>query len=212
VIESLVDPDKYLFEEKLDIDKARADLAKILIQNNLKLQVQKSGQARVISTDTTFISSDPESIRKSDKVITFSPAVFQIPEKEVNPKLVAVMMPFNAGFFGTFAAIKRVADYMSLECLKADDIWENSTFMQDIFDLIYTARIVVVDFTGRNPNVLYETGIAHTLGKTVIPISQSLDDIPSDLKHHRALKYLANEEGFRDLSNELYRRIKTLLK
>jgi len=58
---------------------------------------------------------------------------------------------------------------------------------------------------------MYETGIAHTLGKTVIPITQSLDDIPSDLGHHRALKYLPNDEGYRTLSNELYKRIKTIL-
>lgn len=50
---------------------------------------------------------------------------------------------------------------------------------------------------------MYETGIAHTLGKIVIPITQSFNDIPSDLGHHRALKYLANDEGYRNLSNEL---------
>lgn len=99
-----------------------------------------------------------------------------------------------------------------LECLRADDIWDNSTFMQDIFDLIFCAKVIVVDFTGRNPNVMYETGIAHTLGKTVIPITQSLDDIPSDLGHHRALKYLPNEQGYRDLSNELYKRLKVIYK
>ena len=100
---------------------------------------------------------------------------------------------------------------MSLECLRADDIWDNSTFIQDIFDLIFCSKVVVVDFTGKNPNVMYETGIAHTLGKTVIPITQSIDDIPSDLGHHRALKYHPNEEGLRDLSNELYKRLKVSL-
>ena len=132
-------------------------------------------------------------------MITFKPTVFNIPNKPQNDKLISVMMPFNAAFAGTYDAVKRVADHMGLECLRADDIWDNSTFMQDIFDLILCAKVVVVDFTGRNPNVMYETGIAHTLGKTVIPITQSLDDIPSDLGHHRALKYLPNEQGYKDL-------------
>jgi hypothetical protein len=121
------------------------------------------------------------------------------------------MMPFNPAFRGTFEAIKKVTEHMNLECLRADDIWENSTFIQDIFDLIYCARIIIVDFSERNPNVMYETGIAHTLGKTVIPIAQSLNDVPSDLGHHRVLKYLPNDEGYRNLSNELYKRIKTIL-
>lgn len=80
-------------------------------------------------------------------------------------------------------------------CFKT--VWDNTTFIQDIFDVIYCAEVVVVDFTGRNPNVMYETGIAHTLGKNVIPITQSIDDIPSDLGHHRALKYLPNEQGYK---------------
>ena len=121
------------------------------------------------------------------------------------------MMPFNTEFNDTYEAIKKVTDHMSLECLRADDIWDNSTFMQDIFDLIYCAKIIVVDFTGRNPNVLYETGIAHTLGKTVIPITQSLDDIPSDLGHHRALKYLPNNQGYQNLSTELNKRIRGII-
>jgi hypothetical protein len=62
---------------------------------------------------------------------------------------------------------------------------------------------VVVDFTGRNPNVMYETGIAHTLGKHVVPISQSVGDVPFDMSHHRVLKYLPNKEGFEVLRNKL---------
>ena len=71
------------------------------------------------------------------------------------------MMPFNPVFSGTYGAVKDVARIMGLECLRADDIWKNSTFIQDIFDLIFCAKVIVVDFTGRNPNVMYETGIAH---------------------------------------------------
>ncbi|MCT7486360.1 hypothetical protein N5T98_04880 [Aliarcobacter cryaerophilus] len=63
-------------------------------------------------------------------------------------------------------------------CKRADDIWEDHTFIQDIFSLIYKSKIVIVDFTGKNPNVMYETGIAHTLGKIVI---QNL----ADIQHHR---------------------------
>src|ERR1035441_10621327 len=55
-----------------------------------------------------------------------------------------------------------------------------------VFNLVFRAGVVLVNFTGKNPNVMYETGIAHTLGKIVIPISQSLDDVPFDMKHHRS--------------------------
>jgi hypothetical protein len=107
--------------------------------------------------------------------------------------------------------LKEACTANSVFSYRADDIWTNSEIMQDIFDLIFSSRLVIVDYTGRNPNVLYETGIAHTLGKTVIPITQSLDDIRFDLKPHRALKYLPNAQGLQELTSGLSKRIKTIL-
>jgi hypothetical protein len=143
------------------------------------------------------------------KMITFSPQVFEIPTKPQNEKLVTVMLPFKLQ--PSFTAVKNACDKLGLDCKKADDIWENATFIQDIFELIFTSKVVLADFTGKNPNVFYEVGIAHTLGKTVIPITQSFDDVPSDLGHHRALKYLPNEQGYSELTAELMQRLETLI-
>lgn len=79
-----------------------------------------------------------------------------------------------------------------------------------MFSLIFKSYIVVCDFTGKNPNVFYEAGIAHTLGKHVIPITQSENDVPFDLKHHRYAKYLHNGEGLEKLKGELVSRFRTL--
>ena len=210
VVEYLLHPDHFLFDPKLDRSKALEAVKACLKSANLTIVERPNGLARVCPLNGEFISTAYET-PPTERLLTFKPEIFKVPEKPQNPKLISVMMPFNAAFRGTYEAIKRVADHMSLECLRADDIWDNATFMQDIFDLIFCARVVVVDFTGRNPNVMYETGIAHTLGKTVIPITQSIDDIPSDLGHHRALKYLPNEEGYRNLSNDLYKRLKGIV-
>lgn len=148
--------------------------------------------------DSIYISAKP-----AERRITFSPYVFQVPDAYVELDLVAVMMPFAMEFGDFYAAIKRATSECSLRCLRADDIWEESTIVQDIFNLIFRAQVVVVDFSGKNPNVMYETGIAHTLGKHVVPISQALDDVPFDMRHHRVLKYLPNAEGLAKLSSGL---------
>tara|TARA_R110001606_G_scaffold335415_3_gene483372 strand:- start:3340 stop:4170 length:831 start_codon:yes stop_codon:yes gene_type:complete len=211
VIEYLLHPDHFLFDDNVDRDKALEAITSSLKTNDLTISVQANGTVWLLPANGEFVSTSFEEI-PTERVITFKPSVFQVPAKKLNEKLISVMMPFNAGFNGTYSAVTRVADYMSLECKRADDIWDNSTFIQDIFDLIFCSKVVVVDFTGKNPNVMYETGIAHTLGKTVIPITQSLDDIPSDLGHHRALKYYPNEEGLRNLSNDLYKRLQFIYK
>jgi len=151
-----------------------------------------------LAGDTHYISA-----KHSERVITFAPNVFHIPDGEVESELVAVMMPFASNFRSIFDSIKAACSDCGLRCLRADDIWEDATIMQDVFSLIFRAQVVVVDFTGKNPNVMYETGIAHTLGKHVVPISQSLADLPSDMGHHRVLQYLANGEGLKALRKGL---------
>ena len=70
---------------------------------------------------------------------------------------------------------------------------------------------VVCDCSGRNPNVFYEAGIAHTLGREVILITQSEHDIPFDLRHLRHVRYLNNGEGLAALSGALQARMQTIV-
>ena len=80
-----------------------------------------------------------------------------IPNKPQNEKLVSAMFPFS--FSSTYEAIKATCEKLGLDCLKGDNIWVNSTFIQDIFEIIYTSKVVIADFAGKNPNVFYEVGI-----------------------------------------------------
>lgn len=111
------------------------------------------------------------------------PRVFTLydPEK-VEPGLASAMMPFAKVFDEVFAALKEAAKEAGLRCRRADDIWENPAVIQDVVSLIDRSRVVICDCSGRNPNVFYETGIAHTLGREVILITQSSEDIPFDLR------------------------------
>ncbi len=155
-------------------------------------------------------SSDIQDASVSMKKILVQPEIFKIPDASIDGSQVAVMMPFASEFNGTYEAIKRACVSVGLKPLRADDIWSNSAFMQDIFEIIYCSRVIIVDFSKRNPNVMYETGIAHTLGRYVVPITRSIDDVPSDLQHHRALVYLPNEEGLQALTQGLTVRLSTI--
>ena len=156
--------------------------------------------------ESTYASSTP-----SERRITFAPSVFKVPDLPLRDDLVAVMMPFSRDFRLVHDAIRSACQQAHLDCLRADDIWDDTTFIQDVFNLIFQARIVVCDFSGRNPNVMYETGIAHTLGKAVVPIAQHIGDIPSDLQHHRCCLYLDNSQGLQGLTKELRSRLETLV-
>lgn len=138
------------------------------------------------------------------------PTVFKIPDEVQDPNLVSVMMPFSPQFAKVYDSIKSAAHAAGLNCMRADDIWQDSVLIQDIFSLIVRSRIVVCDFSDKNPNVFYEAGIAHTLGKHVVPITQNGGDVPADLRHHRYLQYLNNGEGLLALEKQLATRLASI--
>jgi hypothetical protein len=130
----------------------------------------------------------------------------------VDPNLASVMMPFDPTFNDVFRAIKRTAKKIAgLNCLRADDIWDDPAVIQDVFSLIYRSILVICDCTGRNSNVFYEAGIAHTLGREVILITQSKEDVPFDLRHLRFVQYVNDSKGRAALSKKLERKIQDVL-
>jgi hypothetical protein len=140
------------------------------------------------------------------------PNIFQIAEHEsIEQQLVSVMMPFDAGFDNVYGAIQQAAGNCGLVSRRADEIWEAPGIIQDVVNLIDRARIVICDCTNRNPNVFYEAGIAHTLGREVIIITQSRNDIPFDLRHLRNIQYLNNGEGLGTLTQALQSRMQTII-
>lgn len=181
-------------------------LRKMIGSNDENLAVVKD----YIEKTCTYHGEDVSSEQAHGKKIIFSPSIFEIPNEQVDFNLVSVMMPFQAELNNVYETIKTAAQKAGFTCKRASDIWDHSTVIQDIFSLIFQSYIVVCDFTGKNPNVFYEAGIAHTLGKHVIPITQAEQDIPFDLKHHRYAKYLNNSEGLQVLEKELLSRLKTL--
>lgn len=140
------------------------------------------------------------------------PSVFNITEHErIEPMLLSAMMPFDAPFTPVYETLRQTAEVVGLRCRRADDIWENPAIIQDIVSLIDRSRVVICDCTNRNPNVFYEIGIAHTLGREVFLITQNASDIPFDLRHLRYVAYLNNAEGRQVLGQTLQRRLEAIV-
>lgn len=138
------------------------------------------------------------------------PVVFELEAAQRNsPNLLSAMMPF-AGFGPVWDAIQRAATANGMESGRADNRWDYPEIIQDVVALIDQAAIVICDCTGKNPNVFYEMGIAHTLGKEVIIITQNPADIPFDIAHLRHIRYFGNDQGVGQLELDLAARIRTL--
>jgi hypothetical protein len=102
-----------------------------------------------------------------------------------------VMMPFVEPLGGYYATVYQPAvDKAKLKAVRADaEIYGTGKIIDQIWSGIHSARVLVAELTGRNPNVLYELGLAHALRKPVVLVSSNKDDVPFDVRHVRVIYY-----------------------
>lgn len=130
--------------------------------------------------------------------------------QKTQPKpFVFVLMPFSREFDDIYRlGIKPACSNAGAYAERVDEQVFQDSILQRIYNQIAKADLVIADMSGKNANVFYETGYAHALGKSVVLLAQSADDIPFDLKHYPHVIY-----GGRivDLLPELEKRVRYLL-
>jgi hypothetical protein len=105
-----------------------------------------------------------------------------------------VVMPFEPLFNSEYEkVIKPAIEFAGLRCLRGDEIYTRQAIVDDIWHSIRTARIVIAELSGRNPNVLYEIGLAHAIGKPIVLLTRDERDMPFDLRALRYVFYDLNE-------------------
>jgi hypothetical protein len=76
------------------------------------------------------------------------------------------------------------------ECKLSVDNAAPGEIMNQVWQDIRRSEVVVADLTDKNPNVFYEMGLAHALGKTTIIIKQKdTPPVPFDLRNYRYFEY-----------------------
>lgn len=120
-----------------------------------------------------------------------------------------VLMPFARSFDSVYGAVSDACQSpdLLLACSRADDFYSPGHIMEDIMMGIASADFIVADLTGKNPNVFYELGIAHSCkeASSVVIITQTLEDVPFDLRHMRCIVYRDDPGSLRALRGDLER-------
>lgn len=130
--------------------------------------------------------------------------VFERRDFEPDSKLCFVLMPFTEPW--SHRIYKKILTPILTECelnpMRADNLY-GQRIMEDIWISVNSAFVVLADVTGRNANVFYELGIAHTVGAKVILLTQEDGDVPFDIKPYRYIKYADNHDGYETLHEML---------
>ncbi len=168
------------------------------------------------ATASTFVESEYQRMVKMTSLVQINP-LFGPASYTLNPNLVFVLMPFTEELTRIYdTIIKPLIEGVTfgMVCRRADDYKTNKAVIQDIWQGICEARIVIADLTTLNPNVMYELGMAHTVGKETILIYLKKRDkiqFPFDLAHIRRIEYVDSATGGKMLENDLIETIRSIL-
>ena len=86
-------------------------------------------------------------------------------------------------------AIEPIISEIGYEPVRVDDISGPGLILNDIWKQITEASVVIAEISEKNPNVYYELGAAHALGKPTILLAAKGTSLPFDVGPHRCIFY-----------------------
>jgi len=123
---------------------------------------------------------------------TFPPRdwLFQFPLAERHgTRELFLAMPFSKEFDVVRTVMEHAAASEGFAAKRGDEEQQAGIIMNQVWDYIRHADAIVADVTGRNPNVLYEVGMAHALGKPVVLLLREDEPAPFDITAARRITY-----------------------
>ena len=123
--------------------------------------------------------------------------IYRKKDYNYKPKQVFVAMPFNKScdqmYYQVWAPICNEFDYVACRADQPNEKHVNEPIINRIKRLVVESSILFADISGANPNVLYEVGIAHTIGRRVILFCDSQQtqarDLPFDIRSYEHIFY-----------------------
>jgi Nucleoside 2-deoxyribosyltransferase len=192
---------------------ATGQLENLKENRDYELQVVLSGQElRVLVDEVPVIQhllSQPLEGRQVGLIAAGNQTVsfFNFAVKSDRPRAFVVMQ--FAEPYDTFyrEVIQNQAEAAGFEVLRIDEKAGPGVIFQDIQKEIEQAEVVIAEITPANPNVFYELGYAHALGKPTILLAQRNAALPFDIRSFRVVFYNDTIGGKSEVERNLRRHL-----
>ncbi len=101
-----------------------------------------------------------------------------------------IAMPFSEPYNEVYRdAIRPIVDEIGYDPFRVDEAAGPGIILNDIWNRITEASVVLAEISEPNPNVYYEIGVAHALKKPTVLLAQRGTKLPFDVGPHRCIFY-----------------------
>jgi hypothetical protein len=112
-------------------------------------------------------------------------------EVQVDRARVFCVMPFSEAWSDTVwtSCIEVAVRGAQLTPRRGDTTLRTGSLIKNVWNQILESGCVVADLSAPNPNVYYELGMAHALGRDTIVLVQTGTNLPADIKGAHYVEY-----------------------
>lgn len=129
--------------------------------------------------------------------------VFSGKNFQVNQASALIAMPMEAYWSETlWVHIQQVLKSIGWDSIRSKPLYSKEV-LEDNWSNLNEVELIIADLTYKHPDVFYKVGIAHTLGKKVILITQHARDLPGDFRRFPHVVYDNNIHGLQRLADRI---------
>src|SRR5262245_5660373 len=123
----------------------------------------------------------------------------------MNKPLCTVLIPFDGAGQKRFAALEQIAADLGFQTMRVAQYYSSGMILEEIVRSICDAHLIIADLSRANPNVCYELGIAHALGKRVFLVAEDPQSCRIGFGALGLSRFEDSEQGRSCLRDELRR-------
>lgn len=164
-----------------------AELAIDLTGGTKPMSIGAQNAAKSLDIPAFYLSVDYNIDTKQPMPGTES--LVEMRQSHTDKNLVFVIMPFSREFDVVYECIKDSVKEAQLRCVRVDQEIFSGGIMERVRENIYKAGIIIAELSVNNANVYFELGLSYAKNKKIIMITQTVQNVPFNLKHLRMVTY-----------------------
>lgn len=194
-------------EKKNLINKAKYSEMREYLERNINIQQMKMARTNDSWKEMYHLPLSAQTKQSenenSQNQLSYTNSFIDAKDLQTEENLIFMLTSFHSDYESIYYITQEVCLDLGFRLLRGDEEYVSTDLLTYTISNIAKAKLIIANIEGRNPNVFYELGIAHALGKKTILIAQAFENAPFDIRNFRIILYGNSGEYRKNLKNTI---------